>query len=522
MDNQNSTPNMTSIRQLWPFEVEPREVQLEALAAGLGKPGFAYFMRQRLGKTWTAFAEFIILRSQGKVDWCVIIAPNSIKDQWREQIEEVYPFIPICIYASQKKGKFRYFFDKNKKGGVLIINYESLRPFTLELEMYSLQGDPLFDPKRTYLVADESTKIKDPKSKMCKAALGFANDCAYVRVLSGRPTANSNADMWSQLKFIRATELNFHQHKHRYVLMGGYQGRQVLKNVNTDHLKWCMKPHCYIAPDKYVTGFKKSYEPMRRVNLTSNLQDMYKRMEDDLIFDLTSDTKITAPIALTRYLRLQQISSGIAGDEDGNQHNLVEPENNPRIRVVRDILDNEIDHKVIIPCRFRLSMKNLYEMLIKDGYKCSVIMGNMGSERIELEKKKFNEGDNNIMLAQLQVLSFGHTLPGPDDNPCDSMIYYENDFSLLNRMQSESRPEKYGRDIPISYYDMYASKMDRHMLTALIRKDRAGLDLMGYAKTMGLRPDLSETPSKTEEEDNARLDPILELLSTEEEADIFE
>src|SRR4029077_5396363 len=492
---------LTDARQLWPFDVEPREVQLEALAAGFGKPGFAYFMRQRLGKTWTAFAEFTILRQQGKVDWCVIIAPNSIKDQWREQIEEVSPFIPICIYSSQRKDQTRHFFSRNKKGGVFIINYESLRVFLEEFDMLELQDTPIFDTKRTYVVADESTKIKDPKSRMCKAALGFSRECAYARVLSGRPTANSHADIWAQLKFIKATELNFHQHKHRYVVMGGYQGRQFLRNVNTSILQAHMKPHINIAPDKYLTGFKKEYEPMRRVVLNPGLQSMYKRMEDDLIFELNSDTKITAPIALTRYLRLQQISSGIAGDEDGNQHNLVEPKDNARIRVVREILESEIDHKVIIPCRFRLSMKNLYDVLLRDGHKVSVMMGNMGSERIEEQKKKFNEGDNNIMLAQLQVLSFGHTLPGPDNNPCDSMIYYENDFSLLNRMQSESRPEKFGRDVPISYYDMYASKMDRHMLSALIRKDRAGLDLMGYAKNMGLRPDLGEDPKQPPKND---------------------
>lgn len=503
---------MRDARLLWPFDVEPREVQLEALAAGFGKPGFAYFMRQRLGKTWTAYAEFVLLQKQGLVDWCVIIAPNSIKDQWREQIEEVSPFMPICIYSSQKKPQTRHFFNTNKKGGVFIINYESLRVFLEEFEMLELQSNPMFDTKRTYVVADESTKIKDPKSRMCKAALGFSHDCAYARVLSGRPTANSHADMWAQLKFIKATELNFHQHKHRYVVMGGYQGRQFLKNVNTSILQAHMKPYVYIAPDKYLIGFKKEYEPMRRVNLNPELQAMYKKMEDDLIFELNSDTKITAPIALTRYLRLQQISSGLAGDEDGNQHNLIDPKNNARIKVVREILESEIDHKVIIPCRFRLSMKNLYEVLLRDGHKVSVMMGNMGSEKIEEQKRKFNDGDNNIMLAQLQVLSFGHTLPGSDNNPCDSMIYYENDFSLLNRMQSESRPEKFGRDIPISYYDMYASKMDKHILTALIRKDKAGLDLMGYARTVGLRPDLAEEPEKAPKYNFPEID-----LSTEDE-----
>ncbi len=475
-------------KQLWPFpDVEPREVQLEALAAGFGKTGFAYFMRQRLGKTWTAFAEFTILRSQNKADWFIIICPNSIKAQWKEAIEQVNPFIPINVYRSNQKANTKRFFDKNKRGGVFIINYDSLKSF-----VENFIDDPVFSPERSYLVADESTKIKDPAAKTTKAAHALSSLCTYRRVLTGKPTANSNADMWGQLKFIDATKLNFYQHKHYYVVMGGYLGRQVVKNVNTDDLKRRMAPFCYIAPDKYIKGFEKVYEPLRRINLTSELEKQYKQMEDELVIALTSDIKITAPIALTRYLRLQQISSGIAGDIDGDQHNLVDPFKNPRIRVVREILDNEISNKVIIACRFRLSIENLELVLTADGHKCVKLMGGMSPDEIEDVKREFNEGDANVLISQLQVLSYGHTLPGNDTTPCDSMIYYENDFSLLNRMQSESRPEKMGRDVAISYYDMYASKMDRYLIQSLIRKEDASLKLMGYAREHGLRPELSK------------------------------
>lgn len=476
------------LKALWPFSnIEPREVQLEALAAGFDKPGFAYFMRQRLGKTWTAFAEYSILREQGKVDWFVVICPNSLKQQWKDQIQEANPFIPISVYESSYKKKTTEYFRRNKRGGVLIINYESLKVFVdrfLE-ELY-------FSPERTYLVADESTKIKDPTAKMTKAAHALSALCFYKRVLTGKPTANSNADMWAQLKFISATDLNFYQHSHYYVMHGGFRGKQVIRNVNTEILKNKMAPFCYIAPDKYIRGFEKVYEPLRRVNLTGELQQLYKEMEDALVLNISSDVKITAPIVLTQYLRLQQISSGIAGDVDGQQHNLVDPFHNPRIRVVREILDNEIDNKVIIPCRFKLSIQNLEKVLTADGHKVAKLTGGMTSYDIEQEKKRFNEGDANILLAQLQVLSFGHTLPGSDDKPCDSMIFYENDFSLLNRAQCESRPEKYGRDVAISYYDFYASKMDKYIISSLIKKEDASMKLMGYAREQGMRPELSK------------------------------
>lgn len=466
----------------WPLAVTPREVQLEALSKGFGKEGFAYFLRQRLGKTWLAYAEFVLLRQQDKVDWFFLICPNSLKDQWKEAITEVDEFIPLRIYESNNKAKTWHFFDKNKKGGVFIINYESVQSF--------LDSDGLlkFSPERTFIVADESTKIKEPKSKMSKACIGLAKQCSYKRVLTGKPTANSNADLWAQLSFINATQRNFYQHKFNFCIMGGFQGRQFMKNINEDYLKREMAPYIYIAPDKYIKGFEKVYEPMRRIVMQPEQAQQYRDMEDALILEL-GDIKITAPIALVKYLRLQQISSGVAGDIDGTQHNTIEPERNPKIRNVIEILENEISNKCIIVCRFTLSIKNLYKVLTDKGYNCRVMTGSQSDDLNQMAKWDFQNNEMvDVLIAQIQILSYGHTLCGPEDRPCDSIIYYENDFSLINRMQSESRPEKMGRDIPISIYDMYASKMDRYILESLRKKEDASMSIMGYCREYGFRP----------------------------------
>jgi len=493
----------------WPFPNNPREVQLEALQAGYGKPGFAYFMRQRLGKTWTAYAEFQLLRKEGKCKWFMVVCPNSLKEQWKNDIEEVTPMFPVIIYESSNKAKIKKYYKKNQKFGAMIINYESMNALVEDEDF------PLFDPGITFLVLDESTKIKEPSTKAAKACHSVAHLCAYVRILSGKPSANSNADMWSQLNAIGATKLTYYSFRHYYVQYGGYLGKQVLNNVNTEHLRASMAPFCYIAPDKYLKGFEKIYEPMRRVRLTRELEKQYKQMEDELIFELANDVKISAPIALTRYLRLQQISSGIAGDIEGNQHNLIDPADNPRIRIVREILDSEVSDKVIIPCRFVLSAINIKRVLERDGYKCALLLGQGPLSKLhttpEQEKAKFNS-DHNVMIAQLQTLSFGHTLCGPDDNPCTNMIFYENDFSLLNRMQSESRPEKFGRDFPISYFDMYASKMDRYMIQALIKKEEGAMALMGYSRELGLRPNTLAKEMKDANEDRKPEDPQADLL----------
>lgn len=469
----------------WPLEgVAPRDVQLAALRAGYGKPGYAYFLRQRLGKTWLAYAEYKLLKEAGNVDWMFIICPNSIKKQWADAIEEVDICEPICVYSSQKKADTDYFFKKNKLGGVFIINYESVKSF------YDDMGWAKFNPLRTYLAADESTKLADPDARMTKAALEMAALCQYTRVLTGKPSKGTNSDLWAQLKFIGATHRNFFQHKHFFTVVGGFQGRQSLMNVNTELLKQEMDPFCFIADDKYVEGFKKVYEPLRKVTMLGEQFRMYEAMEKELLVEISGDLKMTAPIILVKYLRLQQISSGIgsAKNDELNEvghFNLIPPENNPRIKAVKEILDCETGKKTIIVCRFKLSMQNLKQELEKDGHKVAIMQGGMGA-KLDEQKRLFHEGDHDILLAQIQVLNFGHTLCGPDDSSCEDMIFYENNFSLIDRAQCESRPEKLGRQRPISYWDFYASQMDRMMVQTLVRKEDASMALMGYARERGI------------------------------------
>lgn len=470
----------------WPFaHIEPREVQLKALEKGYGKGGFAYFMRQRLGKTWTAYAEFCMLREQGLVDWFILICPNNLKGKWLDDIEYANPLEPTFVYEPISKAKcakyFQYLSKKNK-GGVFIINYESVRSFVASHDMLLP-----FDITRAYICADESTKIKEPSSKTSKSCIELATGAKYRRILTGRPMANNNLDIWAQLKFIDQTERNYYQHKYTFCVLGGYLSKTIIRNINTDMLQREMAPHCYIAEDKYIKGFNKVYEPLRRVKLTTALEAHYKKMQDDL-FTMLGDTEISAPIALVKYLRLQQISSGIAGDSNGVQHNLLHPLDNPRINEVVELLESECTNKTIIVCRFKLSIKNLYDTLKGMKYNVSVLIGGMTMEQIESNKRDFNEGDNAVLIGQTSVLAYGHTLTGSDVSPCDSVIFYENTFSLLDRAQCESRPEKYMSEVPISYYDLYTSKMDKYIIETLIRKEDASLALMNYSKEYGMMP----------------------------------
>lgn len=464
---------------IWPFEKKPRDVQLAALETGLYSPGFAYFMRQRMGKTGTILADFEIARRNGDVDTLIVIAPNSLKGMWADAITREWqlPVTPYIYEASRKHTVPDYF--KRHKQRAFIINYESLSNF------HSYETYKLYDPSRAMIVADQSTYIKNYDAMCTKAALKLAPMHKFQRVLAGKPTSNSNLDLWAQLKFIQATGYSYYGFRNTFTKMGGFKGKEVLGDMNTELLKEQMSPYVFIAGDEYLAEFEpKIYAPLRRVEMTDEQKRYYKEMQKDF-FIAINEERVTAPIVLTQHLRLQQITSGFATAEDGSTVQLVPIHKNPRLNEVYNLIKEECENKVIVAARFKTSIEWLQSRLKE--FDPIVIKGNMKPAEIEEAKRRFNTDNNTrVCIGQIDVIKMGHLLSGPDSCPCDTVIFYENDFSLITRSECEARADVMNRKVPIEIVDLYSSPMDQAALQALRRKEDAALALMGYARQYGV------------------------------------
>ncbi len=73
---------------MWLLKGEPYEVQTKAIEKAEGRRGYAWFMEMGLGKTATAYAEFINLMEADLVDVMVIICPQSLKAVWANEAKE--------------------------------------------------------------------------------------------------------------------------------------------------------------------------------------------------------------------------------------------------------------------------------------------------------------------------------------------------------------------------------------------------------------------------------------------------
>ena len=77
------------------------------------------------------------------------------------------------------------------------------------------------------------------------------------------------------------------------------------------------------------------------------------------------------------------------------------------------------------------------------------------------------------MLLQAEAGKYGHTLVGTPDDPCCTMIFFENRYSLDTRSQLEDRIHRMGAIAESCLYvDLSGSDYDAKVMRALQRKEK--------------------------------------------------
>lgn len=463
----------------WMINGEPRPVQIEALNRSLGKKGWGHFLEMRMGKTATVINEFAQLVHSNDLRYMLVLTPNRFKPDWVLAIYKWGLNAPVHDFCSSKHNDVLSFI-KNNQHGVIVVNYEALT--------YDKNVDVLIKVcgPQTFIVADESIKLKNPSTSTFKSALKLAKECTYRRVLSGKPITQGPHDLFGQLKFIGELEgWGFSLFKAAFCVMGGYQGKVVLGGKNEDRLKEVLD-RCSFQARKldWIKDFKNPDYFERKVELTGKQSALYNQMQTDFVAQIGKSV-ITADQVITQLIKQSQLSSGFIIDENGVTHEVVSIKDNPKIDAVMQILDEEITGKLIIFTRFVHSVKMLIEAL-KD-YKPAVIVGGQ-TDTIE-QKRRFNEDEDcRVIICQAEAAKYGHELIGTEKSPCLTTLYFEATYSLDTRSQTEARNQFGDKSAGWSVIDLYSTALDYKVIKALQRKENVASVVLGYDRDTGILP----------------------------------
>lgn len=490
------------------MKTKPMKHQEEGLRQSEGRHYFAFFMEQGTGKTWLTLADIERLYNSGKLDTVIIFAPNGVHTNWiRREIPTHLDVdnLKLLTYSANLTRAYKRdvekFFRPREKGEIVplrifAVNYESaVTPKGCEMiEKISNSTVSLM------MVADESQRIKNPDAVRTKKLLKMRDAAKYARILSGTPIGKHPPDIFPQFEFLwsgllgttsyRAfvaeyADLMSAEHpimrkmiernpkaKYSQMALKDEMGNPRYKNL--DKLQALVNKHSFRVLKKDCLDLPEKIYQTKFFQLNTADRKRYDYLQEELRVDLEglgNEEDIVTVKALAALVKLQQITSGFVmlhGDVVELQ------EESPRMAAFLDVVE-DTEGQFIVWARFREEIARISKELRARGLKVVEYHGGVKEKDREAAVDDFQAGRADVFVAQQQAGGAGLTLTA-----AQSVIYYSNDFDLLNRLQSEDRCHRIGTKTNVVYTDICAEDtIDERITSRLQAKEEVAKAILG-------------------------------------------
>lgn len=208
---------------------------------------------------------------------------------------------------------------------------------------------------------------------------------------------------------------------------------------------------------------------------------------------LEGNTPVIAALAITRLLRLQQITCGYLPTDDEDEPLYMIPGANRRLMALCDNIENR-QHKTIVWARFRLDIDLIMGELQRRGIKAVRYDGQVNDDA-RAEGKALFQGERPVFergqmvgreaipeqdQAQVFVGNPAAGATGLTLTAARFVDYYSNSFKLIDRLQSEDRAHRIGQANQVLYTDYIAQEtIDEKIVKSLREKFNIASQITG-------------------------------------------
>lgn len=414
-------------------------------------------MDMGLGKTITTLALFHKLKAKNPRLRLLVVCPKVlVKSAWEEDVKKFTQF-SISYYK------------KYKDQDILTINFEALiRGKQKQFILDKLAEGPWM------CAIDESSKLKNHKSKITKTLLELAPKFVNRVILSANPTPNTEMEFFSQLNFLHKDYLgkNFFQYRSYFfhlqrggqiIGQGGFIPPSALKDMFKKGFKYTvnkerypvllerLKPVCFWRKKKDCLDLPEQIDVLRKVELGASEKRAYKDMKQSMIAEIKEEF-VVANVALTKIMKLRQITSGFAYDEDRNAIALDEK---TKLKELGEILEELGDEQAIIWINFKEEQRVILEML---GDNACVA----GDENFDA----FRGGEHQYLVLNPKSCAHGLTFVN-----CSYQIFYSMSYSYEEYAQCKGRIHRIGQNKNCTYIHILADgTIDMDLLDVVQKK----------------------------------------------------
>ncbi len=411
----------------------------------------ALFMEMGTGKTRTALEIGLNKIKQGKTEQIIWLCPVSVKLTIAREIEKHLGATDYELVDSRP--------IQNKEALIYICGIESVSQSAQTMfQIYSIAQS-----KKTFLVVDESSLIKNYRAKRTRNIWRLGEVSKYRFILNGTPVTNTEQDLYCQWYLLDKRILGYNSYYSfaaNHLEMDPHIPDRVIRAHNVELLTRKISPYTYQVKKNECLDLPPKTYSERYLEMNNYQLSQHEYIKDKFLDELRPD-QFNSDTILRLFSALQKIVSG--------HHLFREPLDNPRVKVlietIREMPDEE---KVIIWCKYVKEIEDLKEVLadIYGEENVTELWGGLSSRERNKELERFEQSPR-FLVANKSVGAFGLNLQF-----CKYAIYYSNDFNWATRSQSEDRIHRVGQTDNVHIIDIITEhSIDERIQESIWKKE---------------------------------------------------
>ena len=436
------------------------------------------------GKTSTVLSTFFAFKSFEYINKLIVIGPKSSLISWKDEYNYCFNKEPkIALNEFFKNDIFNNIFNENNTTlanniiatyDFIFINYDFILSNPSIIEKICFLCD-----NKTYLIFDESHKLKNSKSKRYENCFKIANKTEYKTFLTGTPLPNGYKDIYTTLKMMNNFEyFDFWKYNENEINnLSKFELEKFKNKLNSFYIR-TTKDDLKIpkANDETIIEYKiselerKIYEKCFNYFNSTHLE-LYIRLLQSLI----------DPCMLLKNIK-DEISENVDSDEKDDYdekeiqklfktNNYIDPsfkddvnffENNLTSKmqlIIQKIIDLvKLNKKILVWSTFISPMFKIQKILSENKILNKIIYGQTSlDDRQKIIEDFKNNPEFMVLITNPQTLAESVSL----HKYCHEAIYVDFSYNLVHLLQSKDRIHRLGiteEEIPNYYYFILENK----------------------------------------------------------------
>ena len=397
----------------------------------------ALFMQMGTGKTFVSMAFF---EKSERAKLLVVCLATKVDDWNRDLTDELGLDEVVSLNKGTKKNR-----ELMEDAQYLVISFES--SWRLDKELVAWVDDD------TYIIVDESHKIKNPSSKVGKFMRKLGAKTDYKTILTGTPQSNGYIDYYNQFHFLGYLDMNQTNFKKRYAItqMMQYGAGPIFQEIigyrNTEELDEMIHNHSVFYDRKLDDE-----ELPDEIPVYFPSYPKYRKISNDKVYEFKDGTleiydTLGAGVMLQRQLASGYISKG------GNTEVL----DKSKLDWMRDFLEG-YDERVVVFYNYNAELEQLKQLLERLDRPYSEYNGH------RKDLRAFQESSEGVVLA-----NYGSASTGINDFVIAStMVMYSLTTSYIDFEQAKKRIDRIGQTKkPLFYFLIMKGTIDARVYHSL-------------------------------------------------------